>query len=684
MKVSRIHIKNFRSIVDSGEVEIEPSVTVLIGKNEQGKTNFLKGVKAFNTDHLFTPGDLPNHLRPSLETQKPSEIPIVTLWFSLDPQDRQKLKGVDGIDSALEVKCSKHYDNSYYFWLVSDGGEESLKFIPLDFSSPISQIKAAATTLKANLLAHGQRVPEFAANNEKIEQFTAAINDAIFSDPSEVEDVIKTFMISVKALTGIDQPILDDIATASTEFDKAKDIMRTIVQTDASLPLKQSLPRFILHSTKADQIPNEVNVNDFVKDPDSTSKGMANLCRAAGLSVQKVRELAATSDTTQRETYEDHYKASISGGLNEFWTQQTYTVHFRIEKDRLSVSISDENYIQRIPPSDRSDGFQWYLSFYATLLNDAGISNETILLLDNPGLELHLDGQRDIKRFLEEKVSLDSQVIYVTHSPAMVDPFNLKQVRAVELRSNQRGTSVTKFVLTGGSNSDLLEPVRSAIGMSIVSSLVLNEWNILVEGAADKPIIEGIFVQHYKELRDKVLVNGSLSESKDAFLVQFYHRAALPYVVVLDADSGGRDLFGELKKAGIPEDRIVKLEEVFAGRSGEFAIEDILSSDFYYQAVNKAYPSNPITMPKDSNKKRANLYEQAFKDTYKIGFNKRRVAEMVKMLLGEGKEDQATRESLGKLSTVLINKLKDQVSETKEANAGAEKQPVDGSKPGTN
>jgi predicted ATP-dependent endonuclease of OLD family len=49
-----------------------------------------------------------------------------------------------------------------------------------------------------------------------------------------------------------------------------------------------------------------------------------------------------------------------------------------------------------------------------------------VLLLDNPGLELHLDGQRDIKRFLEEKVSLDSQVVYVTHSPAMVDSFNLR------------------------------------------------------------------------------------------------------------------------------------------------------------------------------------------------------------------------------------------------------------------
>jgi uncharacterized FlaG/YvyC family protein len=132
-----------------------------------------------------------------------------------------------------------------------------------------------------------------------------------------------------------------------------------------------------MHSTTADRIPNEVKIADFIKDPDGTSKGMSNLCRAAGLSIQKIRDLAATSDTTQREAYEDHYKANISGGLNEFWTQAEYNVNFRIEKEQLSVSVSDENYVRKIPPSDRSEGFQWYLSFYATLQNEVRGANQT-------------------------------------------------------------------------------------------------------------------------------------------------------------------------------------------------------------------------------------------------------------------------------------------------------------------
>ncbi len=672
MRLKRVRVQTYRSIVDSGVVEIEDGVTVVIGKNEQGKTNFLKAIRSFNADQRFSPSDLPNHLRPALEDRASGEIPMVTLWFAVELDDRSKLKStVQSVDLITELKCIKDYGNNYQFALVnSEGKEEPLKYAPPDMSSGKAQIKKTIEELKSKLQTHGERVPAFAANADTVQQMTSALLEANLTDPTEAENSIKTFTTSMKSLTAQDQPILDDITAATKELDAAREAIQAAHQHDPARVLKQSLPNFILHSTKSDQIPNEVNVTEFVKDPDATSKGMSNLCRAAGLSVQKIRELAATSDTAQREAYEDHYKGTISGGLNEFWTQAEYHVHFRIEKERLSVSISDGTYTQRIPPSDRSEGFQWYLSFYATLLNDVGVSNQTILLLDNPGLELHLDGQRDIKRFLEEKVALTSQVVYVTHSPAMIEPFNLRQVRTVELHGNQNGTKVGNFVAKQGDDTALLEPVRAAIGMSLVTSLVLNEWNVLVEGAADKPIVEGIFFSHYHELQGKILVNGSLAETKDAFLARFYHRTGLPYVIVLDADSGGRELFQELTRLGIPEEGIIRLERVFPGRQGDFAMEDILSANVYHQAVLAAYPSNQVPQPAQpaaGNRKRGTLYEDVFRQTYNIGFNKRRVAEAVKKLLAEKREDEETRNNLGTLSTAITEKLKAQVPQAASA-----------------
>src|SRR6266446_4399308 len=124
---------------------------------------------------------------------------------------------------------------------------------------------------------------------------------------------------------------------------------------------------------------------------------------------------------------------------------------------------------------------------------------------------------------------------------------------------------------------------------------------------------------------------------------------------------GGRELLKELIRIGIPEDRIVKLNAVFTDRKNDFAMEDVLSADFYHKAVMAAYPSNPITQQNGKDKKISKLYEDEFKATYKIGFNKRRVAEAAKRLLKDGVEDEETRNSLGTLSGVLIKNLKEQI-----------------------
>src|SRR3972149_657875 len=89
MKLAKVHVTNFRSIVDSSPVNIEDRVTVVIGKNEQGKTNFLKALASFNVDYSYKVGDQPNHLRPQLAAQDPKSIPIVDLTFRLHDDDKK-------------------------------------------------------------------------------------------------------------------------------------------------------------------------------------------------------------------------------------------------------------------------------------------------------------------------------------------------------------------------------------------------------------------------------------------------------------------------------------------------------------------------------------------------------------------------------------------------------------------
>ncbi|MGP8247001.1 MAG: hypothetical protein ACLQVN_21090 [Bryobacteraceae bacterium] len=99
-----------------------------------------------------------------------------------------------------------------------------------------------------------------------------------------------------------------------------------------------------------------------------------------------------------------------------------------------------------------------------------------------------------------------------------------------------------------------------------------------------------------------------------------------------------------------------------AERTNDFELEDIISAPFYHQAVQESYPKYTVDQPATTAKKRTTQYDELFKTTLKIGFNKRRVADTVKKLLSEHKEDQETRDNLGTLSTAIINCLKTQTT----------------------
>lgn len=652
MRVRAVQVLNFRSVVDSEPVEITDRVTVLIGKNEQGKTNFLRGLASFNPRVRYSAGDLPNHLRARLEEANQAAIPEVRLWLLPDRQDRQALQRiVPDIDSLKEIKVTKYFDGHYDYSATDASGSE----VPLQFAAPpmapyAEAMSQEAERLKQKLSAHARRHPPFAPAKQQADAHVDQFTSSNFQDRDSVENLVKTFLTSLKGLPGQDPAIQSDIVSASRAIEAKFAELQKALGLDQSVEFHEHAPRFVFHSTALDKIPDQVSVAEFVKDPNATSRGMANLCKVAGLSTQKIQELASTTDKGRREAFEDSYRSSISGGINEFWTQESYTVHFRIDPGTLSVWVSDSNYDRRIAPSDRSDGFQWYLSFYSALLSEVSATDPTVLLLDNPGLELHADGQRDIKKFLEEKLPSTTQVVYVTHSPAMIDSYNLEQVRRVELKGNMEGTKVLRLTLQG-EELDLLEPVRSAVGASLVTTLVSNDFNVLVEGAADKPILEGAFGVFLPDEADRILVNGSISET-GALLPRFYMRTGLPFAIFLDGDEGGRELRRRLEAAGIPGGHIIYAGDVLE-RGWDFELEDTVDAELYQEAVGTTYPGTQMGPPQAPRGKRTKHYERALRETDGTGFSKRRVAEALRSILSEREATDQQIQELGR----IVNKV---------------------------
>jgi hypothetical protein len=82
IRVDTVRIRNYKSIRDSGEVNLENDVTALIGQNESGKTNFLEALQSFNRGYTYSEEELCSYIIQDLRSRKDSQIPIISITFN--------------------------------------------------------------------------------------------------------------------------------------------------------------------------------------------------------------------------------------------------------------------------------------------------------------------------------------------------------------------------------------------------------------------------------------------------------------------------------------------------------------------------------------------------------------------------------------------------------------------------
>ena len=93
---------------------------------------------------------------------------------------------------------------------------------------------------------------------------------------------------------------------------------------------------------------------------------------------------------------------------------------------RLLISDPTQVFDVEVNLNERSRGLRWFFSFYVTFSADTkgGVAQNAILLLDEPGLFLHIESQKDLQLHFEK--DFYNQIIYTTHSPFMIPISNAR------------------------------------------------------------------------------------------------------------------------------------------------------------------------------------------------------------------------------------------------------------------
>jgi predicted ATPase len=228
--------------------------------------------------------------------------------------------------------------------------------------------------------------------------------------------------------------------------------------------------------------------------------------------------------------------------------------------------------------TERSRGLRYFLSYYVQLrANRPPEGREQLLLLDEPDAYLSGVGQQDLLRILEEFAKPEDgsdggQVIYVTHSPYLINRNAAQRIRVLDKGSHDEGTRV----VTDASRNHY-EPLRSSLGPFVAETAFIGGANLFVEGLADQVLLAGIS-SHLRSLGTAPSQTLNLNE---VTIVPAGSASAIPYmvylargrdvvkppcVVLLDGDKSGQDAARQLRRNP-------------AGRRAHISAEFILSVD---------------------------------------------------------------------------------------------------------
>lgn len=204
-----------------------------------------------------------------------------------------------------------------------------------------------------------------------------------------------------------------------------------------------------------------------------------------------------TDDDNFLSTYLTKLEDSFNEILKKHYKQDE-SINIRIQTikgDKLNLNIKDDTK-ESFSIDERSPGFRYYFSFLINKLYSKFKNGDrkTILLLDEPGNNLHPKGSKDLLVSFNE-IAENSQILYTTHNPFLTIRNCLDSLVFVE-KSSKEGTKIKHKPYL-----NKYQVLRKELGILLNDSFLLGDVNLVVEGNTEKLAFHRLFqIEEYRQL----------------------------------------------------------------------------------------------------------------------------------------------------------------------------------------
>lgn len=568
IKLTAVTISKYKSIQTEQEVAIEPDITTIVGMNESGKTAFLTALAKtnyFEDDDAFKFNLVEDYPRKDLIDFQDAEkgCDIIRCEYAIGPKVIAEIEKVFG-QGVFTAK-------SFGYTCRYKAGNPSISNMSADQSKYLKNMVgnyslSAETAKLVKSLKSIEEISEIEGNDED-EELT-----------SLQEDVAEIIQGGVKSWEN--------------------KLTSYIYQRH----IRPKMPKY-LYFDDYYPLPGKISINRIDKgeielESDKTSKALFDF---AGIDPKDILEsndngyekfVALLEASANKVTKEIFKYWSTNGDLDiDFKIQDKNDVQGNPERF-LDIRVKNNRYKITLPLDRRSKGFNWFFSFIIWFNKiQADPNSDYILLLDEPGLNLHASAQADLLRFFED-LSENYQIIYTTHSPFMVEADKLHKVRTCF--ETDEGTVISDS--TQEKDPNTLFPLQAALGYDIAQNLFISKNNLLVEGPADLlylSIISNLLEAEGRSfLKEGITVVPVGGLDKVTTFISLLRGSKLNVVCMLDTftDQKGKRKVDNLVSEKIIKEKNIRFFNEFSGNGKDVAdIEDLFEKEDYLKLFNKAF-----------------------------------------------------------------------------------------------
>lgn len=608
--IREIRVQNYKSIRNSGWVDIDEIFTTLVGGNEAGKTNFLESITLLGDSRTIDDGELCDYKNSELMSKNKenivlleAKIPISYLYSEIGTPRRNRTiyRGrknakirhkrqysereliEESIDGGDRIAIARRYADGTHRLEFRGEGQDARRYLQSAISDRVEELRYKITVRQlsmdldkkaSNLNEHPK---DSSQHNARIEDFLSKL------------DSVKTYLIE-------NREIITESFEESQEGKAASKLITEVVGMIDSYHEKNDVILYEsdldifphIHSfNNIDEIGDESEINKLEDDP-NTSLSYYSLLQFSDLEPSELSDL----DSGQIRDRRQKAGRELTQTFDKYWDQSDIEIKMELSGGRVSLHLYDESNVRK-QPSDRSTGLRWFLSFLARVITQSkGELLDSIILLDDPGVHLHPNGHKDLRKALR-RLAEDNQVIYSTHSPYMIDTANISRIRVVEREEQKMGTKVKRIGQKDTTSDDSLAPVRASLGATFSDSLFSSKYTILVEGFEDRVYLNR-FSELFRRTNEGPFFDADMKiidcggASKTDYMSRLVNAENYEYAVLLDSDSSGKQAEETLLEEEIPEERITMISNCI-DEEGDKTIEDLFSEEFFCEVVSEVH-----------------------------------------------------------------------------------------------